>query len=232
MEKVIPKDQAGFQKDRNCCNTILALTNFIELGYENCLKTGVVFLDLSAAFDTVWKRGLMCKLSYILPCQATLTLLMNMLSDRKFQVDLNGKTSRNRVLNNGLPQGSVISCILYCLYTSDIPEVQSRLFIYADDIAIAFQAKTFEEIEAILNSDLQILSNYFNDWRLKPNTTKTVSCVFHLNNQQANRELKLQLNGKKVEHEKFLKYLGIYLDRALTYRHHLEKTKGKLKSRE
>lgn len=86
---------------------------------------------------------------------------MNILSDRNFQVTLHGKASRMRFLNNGLPQGSVLSSFLYSIYTSDLPETVSRKFIYADDIAIAFQAKSFEEIEEMLNADLEKLNDYF-----------------------------------------------------------------------
>lgn len=60
-------------------------------------------------------------------------LFMNMLSDRSFQVSINGKESRKKVLNKGLPQGSVLSCFLYCIYTSDLPQIgqlKSRLLIY------------------------------------------------------------------------------------------------------
>lgn len=65
IQNVIQKEQAGFQKNRSCCDQVLALTNYIELGFENNLKTGIIFLDLSAAYDTVWKRGLLMKLSTV-----------------------------------------------------------------------------------------------------------------------------------------------------------------------
>lgn len=111
------------------------------------------------------------------------------------------------------------------MYTYDLPTTLSRLFIYADDIAIAFQAKSFEDVEKALRKDLRKLSLYFKNWRLKPNVEKTVSCVFHLNNQQANRRLKLKLNDDNP------KYLGVLLDRSLTYRQQLVSTQKKLKSR-
>ncbi|KAG4071205.1 hypothetical protein HA402_001195 [Bradysia odoriphaga] len=200
-------DQACFRKKRNCCDQVMALTTYIESGFEKRLKTGVVFLDLSAAYDTVWRKGLMLKLSGIIKCRHALAIIMNILSDRSFQVEMGNKTSRVRVLNNGLPQGSVLSSFLYdiCrdIYTSDVPTTKSRKFMYVDDNALAFQAKSFEEIEKTINEDLEILNGYFKTWRLRPNTGKTVSCSFHLNNRQANYQLKIKFDDDDVRHEKF-----------------------------
>lgn len=54
----------------------------------------------------------------------------------------------------------------------------------------------------MLNKDIDKMTKYFTDWRLKPNTAKTVPCIFHLNNRQASRKLNLKLNGKTVEYDK------------------------------
>lgn len=120
---------------------------------------------------------------------------MNIPSDRNVYVEIGGKTSRSRILNNGLTQGSSMSRFLYNIYTSDMPPTKSRKFIYADDNALAYQSKSFEEIEKTLNEDLELLSEYFKNWRLRPNIGKTVSCSFHLNNRKANYQLKIRFNG-------------------------------------
>lgn len=113
----------------------------------------------------------------------------------------------------------------------DLPTTHSRKFIYVDDNALACQSETFKELEIKMSEDLEVMSKYFKDWRLKPNTGKTVHCLFHLNNQQARRTLDLQLNGETVEYEENPRYLGNDLDRSLTHRTNLEKIKTKLKSR-
>src|SRR6195952_5295670 len=58
IESVPPKEQAGIRAGRNCCDQVLALSTHIEKDFQKRLKTGAVFLDLTAAYDTVWKDGL------------------------------------------------------------------------------------------------------------------------------------------------------------------------------
>jgi hypothetical protein len=74
-------------------------------------------------------------------------LLNNMLSNRFFQVFFGDQSSRWRRLNNGYPQGSVLAPIFFNLYMSDLPSTAAKVFQYADDIAVNYQAKTFNECE-------------------------------------------------------------------------------------
>ena len=58
----IIKEQAGFRAGKSCTSQLLNLTQYIEDGYEKSLTTGTVFVDLSAAYDTVNHRVLFTKL--------------------------------------------------------------------------------------------------------------------------------------------------------------------------
>ncbi|UYV67517.1 hypothetical protein LAZ67_5001062 [Cordylochernes scorpioides] len=101
----------------------------------------------------------------------------------------------------------------------------------SDDTAILAQAKTFEELEIQLNKDLETLHNYFENWSLRLNPAKSVHCCFHLNHHRAERKLNLFINNSQITHSEHPKYLGIHLDRTLTFKTHLTKLKGKLSSR-
>jgi len=79
--------------------------------------------------------------------------------------------------------------------------------------------------------DLGKVSEYLQKWCLIPSTTKTVSCVFHLHNAQASRELNIFLNGMRIMHDPKPVYLGVTLDRTLTYHDHLKKTAAKVNTR-
>lgn len=77
-----------------------------------------------------------------------------MLSDRNFNVSLNGSKTKYKYLQNELPQGSVLSPILFNIYTADIKETTVRKFMYADDVGLVAQAKSFKKLEYILRKDL------------------------------------------------------------------------------
>ena len=103
VEGLLSPDQAGFRKCRSTCDQVAALTTFIENGFQQNLKTGAVFLNLTAAYDTVWHTGLLCKLSESMPYWFT-RLVGLLLRDRRFRVDMGNDTSSWRPQRNGLPQ--------------------------------------------------------------------------------------------------------------------------------
>ncbi|KAF0749652.1 Uncharacterized protein FWK35_00024378 [Aphis craccivora] len=172
----------------------------------------------------------MYKFSKAIPCKNLVTLLDNMLTNRRYQVFMGCKGSKWRTANNDLPQASVLAPTLFNLYLHDIPKTKGLVFQYADDIAIVHQSRELKYGSNTLNDDLATLGDYFYKWRLKPNPTKTEVCAFHLNNKQAYEELEVVFNGVQVQHSFKPKYLGITLDRSLTFKEHIEKTTKKLHS--
>ena len=77
---------------------------------------------------------------------------------------------------------------------------------------------------------MSTLSAYLQTWRLKLSHTKTVMAAFHLNNREAKCELKVYNNGRLLPFCPTPTYLGIKLDRSLTFRHHLVALHKKLSS--
>lgn len=75
------------------------------------------------------------------------------------------------------------------------------------------------------------MKRYYVQWRLKLNDQKTEVTIFHLNNQQAGRQLDVFIDGVRLEHNHVPCYLGIPMDRSLTFKEHLEKLSQKLKTR-
>lgn len=231
QERLIPQ-QAGFRPGKSCCGQILNLTQFIEDGFEERRITGTVFIDLTAAYDTVNHRKLLTK-TYEITRDFHLTRMIGtLLQNRRFQVSLMGKSSRWRNQKNGLPQGSVLAPTLYNIYTNDQPlPANTRQFIYADDTAVAAQGKSFEEVEAKLSEALEELSAYYDSNHLRSNPSKTQICAFHLNNKYAKRELNIVWRGIQLQHFQAPKYLGVTLDRTLCFKQHCINTRAKVSAR-
>jgi len=142
----------------------------------------------------------------------------------------NGQRSRLRRLKNGVPQGSVLAPLLFNIYISHLPTTISRKYAYADDLAIMHVDGDWQAVEGVLSKDMATLGEYLQTWKLKLSTTKTVSAAFHLN-KEAERELKVNFNNETLPCCSEPKYLGVTLDRSLTYRQHLESLRKKLTSR-
>ena len=230
IDPLLPKQQAGFRHRKSTVDQVVLQTQNIEDFFETKKKAGAVFIDLTAAYDTVWHRGLTCKLLRLLPDKHMVRMIMELVRNRSFTFTTSdSKQSRLRRLKNGVPQGSVLAPLLFNIYTYNHPSMISRKFVYADDLALPHFSGNWKDLEETLSQDMSTLSAYLQTWRLKLSHTKTVTAAFHLNNREAKRELKVYNNDLLFCPTPT--YLGVKLDRSLTFRHHLVLLRKKLSSR-
>ena len=232
VDRHLIKEQAGFRPGKSCCSQLLNLTQHIEDGYQRGMITGAAFVDLSAAYDTVNHRLLIRKLYDFTEDSPLCRVIQNMLSSRRFYVELNNDRSRWRNQKNGLPQGSVLSPILFNIYTNDQPlHDGTRNFIYADDLCVTAQYPSFTEVEHTIEEALDELTTYYRSNSLRANPDKTQVTSFHLKNREAKRTLEVKWNNTDLENTPHPKYLGVTLDRTLSYKKHIHNTKMKVATR-
>ena len=157
---------------------------------------------------------------------------MELLTNRSFKLKTSdGQVSRLRRLRNGVPQGSTLSPTLFNIYISDIPQTTSMQYGYADDLALLAADDSWEKVEETLNHDMQAITNYLQKWRLILSTAKTTSTAFHLNNRDSQRQLAVSVNGTMLPNCEHPVYLGVTLDRTLTYKHHIDALRRKVNVR-
>jgi len=151
-DPLFPQEQAGFRHGRSAIDQVTLLTQDINDSFSAKKKAGALLVDLTAAYNTVWHRGLTCNLLRLLPDRQMVHMITEMVSNRSFILTTgNGQRSRLRRLKNGVPQGSVMAPLLFNIYPSDLPATISRKYAYADVIATMHADGDWLSVEGALS---------------------------------------------------------------------------------
>ena len=78
ISPLLPKEQAGFRCGKSTVDQVVLLTQNIEDSFDVKKKTGAVFINLTAAYDTVWHRVLTCKLLRLLLDKHMVKMIMEL----------------------------------------------------------------------------------------------------------------------------------------------------------
>jgi hypothetical protein len=176
------------------------------------------FLDISQAFDRVWHEGLLSKLKNGLP-DHLYGILKSFLQQRYFIVQQGEALSDLCPIKAGVPQGSVLGPILYLLFTADLPTSESLITgTFADDTAILATHRDPKIASQILQKGLNDISDWLKKWRIKANETKSVNVTFTLRRGSCPP---VTLNNIAVPQADHVRYLGLHLDKRLTWQKHI-----------
>ena len=150
------------------------------------------------------------------------------LLDRKHVVRIGKSVSHYRTLNIGLPQGSLISPILFLLFINDLPSISKSFFpiLFADDTTICFSGPSLPELIEICNSDLRKFSTWANSNKLSINVDKT-NFLFITNRSFSNIPI-LYLNNQILSRQTKVKFLGVILDEKLKFNFHVKYIQNKI----
>ena len=226
--KLLNVHQAGFRSGHRTEDQLFTLTQKVIDGFHEKKSTTAVFVDLKQAYDHVWRKGLLFKMQRVGIHGHLYTWIKNFLCDRIVQTKVSNAYSSKQVLEEGLPQGSSLSCTLFLIYINDLPdELKSEKTLFADDLTLWHTDKQVGTSAYLLNRDLKRLENYCNKWKLLINTTKTVYTVFSNSPKISKREAPIEIGGKQLMKEPNPVYLGVTLDRQLTLKQHLQIVKEK-----
>ena len=233
VEKWIPDEQFGFVYKKSTNFALMRVLNILKNSKMRRKTTFGIFLDIKKAFDSVWHNGLIFKMiNCNIPSQLIL-LTKSYLSDRKFYVSTNNTNSNVRNMVAGVPQGSVLGPLLYVFFMHDIPipsSPQTKLQIYADDTAIFITSYSAYQCSIRLQAYLNTLMDYYKNWNICINPTKTQLVHFYPTSRYQNKlksAVPITINGHSIEIVRSAKYLGITLTNNLKFGPHIQDLKKK-----
>ena len=154
---------SGFKPKDSAVNRLVELVHNIESGLNDKEEIGIVFLDISKAFDKIWHDGLLFKLKQIGIDMSLLKWFQSYLSDRTQYVVLNGSASSHEPVMAGVPQGSILGPLLFLIYINDITEnIESDMTLFADDASVLKKSKDRIIIKSTLNNDMIKIGTWSN----------------------------------------------------------------------
>ena len=83
-------------------------------------------------------------------------------------------------------------------------------------------------METIVNTELKLVSNWLRLNKLSLNATKTELVIFRSKWHKLDRDVIIKLNGIRLKPTEHVKYLGLHLDKNLSWDHHIHILSNKL----
>ena len=165
--------QHGFRKNHSTNTNLIYFWDEISSLANIGKEISIIYTDLRKAFDSVPHDLLVLKLEAHGIMGRNIRWLQNYLSYRHQSVIVNGKSSQPILIESGVPQGGVLSGLLFNIYINDMPSKfeYARTYLYADDAKIYAPIPDSESIVKV-QKDLDSLATWCAKWRLRLNEQK------------------------------------------------------------
>ena len=228
--------QAGFRRGRSTVDQCLRLSQSIFDGFQKrpSERTLLTLFDYSKAYDTVWRTGLLTKMYDMGIPRRFISWVKAWLTNRLAGVRFGTTTSKARVFKEGLPQGSVLSPLLFLIFTNDLLtsfEPTTLVSAFADDLAVACTGVNKNELAEMSQWEINKVEAWSRRWRLTLNPTKCETALFTYDASERSWSPRLQLGGLEIRHSQSPVFLGIRYDPQLTFTPHVANLSQKMLAR-
>ena len=217
---ILVKTQYGFRENSSTEDAILEFMDYTYDAIHNSECLFAVYIDLSKAFDTVNHNTLLKKLQHIGIRGRIFDWFRTYLTDRKQYVAVDGKFSSLRVIESGVPQGSILGPLLFLLYLNDLSNSSNVLnFVnFADDTTVFLSHSNSDALYAIFNEELNKVGEWLRVNRLSLNVDKT--CYMIISNKKI-EEKRIEIAGEVIKRTDNVKFLGVLIDDRLSFKNHV-----------
>jgi len=206
--------QFGFRKGRSTIDALNTLKAAITLNQ----KVGILTLDIKNAFNSApWTAISKALQEKDIPGYLR-HIIDSYLDDRTVSID-EGTTGTRIDATCGVPQGSVIGPTLWNILYDGL--LQTRLpagvecLAFADDVAIVARTRNSIQIEQLLSTLAQTVS----DW-LKQIGLALAEQKCEVTKTRTHNDINIMINRHLVNSDKYIKYLGVHIDSKWRFTEH------------
>ena len=218
--------QSGYRKFHSTETALLKLTNDMLMALDQGKISLLIFLDVSAAFDTVNHQVLLDRLKQLYGISGTaLKWISSYLQNRSQVVTINGTCSDPVKLEHGFPQGSVLGGGLYTWTVKPLSDISKKHNVlhkkYADDknLYVSFSVRaTADREDAIRRLEMCMIDvkhwMISNMLKINPGKTKML-IITSKRDLQAVKDLTIDFDGKCLVSENTVRSLGFEFDNTM-----------------
>uniref|UniRef100_A0A1B6IAE0 Reverse transcriptase domain-containing protein n=2 Tax=Homalodisca liturata TaxID=320908 RepID=A0A1B6IAE0_9HEMI len=241
--ELFDSEQHGFRPGKSVTTAGIDFIESITDAVDRGDYAAGIFMDLCKAFDSVSHNNLISTLRDLGIIGMPLNWLQSYLKDRKQYVETSFKNKFNQLICinsklknilHGVPQGSILGPILFLCYLNGLPQTVknsgTKMCLYADDSNLIISNKSLQVIEDQAQSDLISVRNYFSNKNLLLNLEKTNFVLFSTRQNKCVDSPKIEIGQVKLNQLDSTKFLGMVLDKNLTWNEHTHAVLNKLSS--
>lgn len=211
--------QYGFRENRSTVDMLSYITQWWNDSLDSQQEVRIIALDIKKAFDCVWHRGLLMKLSSFGIHGDIYGWISSFLADRHQAVVLDGHTSSSKTLSAGVPQGSVLGPLLFLMYIDDLTSlVENDLHLFADDSTLHIVIKNSCDrtiCAESLQRDLLTIEKWATDWCVTFNASKTEEMIISRKRNQNHPPLYFM--NSVLHPTRCITLLGVIITNTLTW---------------
>ena len=220
---ILPETQNCFRKGRSCTHSLMTLVTNILNNYIDNKPLVAVLLDIRSAFDNVLPYKLQEVLKHFNIPIYTRKFIHKLMVKRLIYFKVLDKIEGPYIRNAGVPQGRVLSPLLYNIYIvflSSILRGNNCILQLADDTIIYNKDLPIKESIQSLQDNLSVVDSFFDEYGLPIAPEKNKLIVFDRTKSGKPTSYKIKFKNSIIYGSDSVKYLGMVLDSRLSWQLH------------
>ena len=218
QNKFLSSLQSGFRRFHSCKSAVLKVSDDIRSAFDVIL----VMIDFSKAFDTINHKFLVEKLVMRFGFEElSANLLGSYLSGRTSVIFNNNSLSSPVVNVCGVPQGSMLGPLLFCMFIDDMVNAfkNGTPDFYADNTQINHQSRLcdIEQNIALVNDDLKRVTEWSACNGLIINEKKTQCIIFSRKSFDKSSLIRIKINNFSIDFVDTVQNLGVIMTSGLRW---------------